>query len=56
MKVKQCEKCEHYKRRVWSQYHEPKNYHPIGFSHAYAYCTKFQKRCLSIKHCKEVQS
>jgi hypothetical protein len=53
MKVKDCEKCEHRQRRVWSQYYEPKDYHAIGMSHAYAYCTKHQKRVRDVKKCDE---
>ena len=51
MKVSKCEKCQHYQRKVWSTYRKPKNYHAIGVSHAYAYCTKHKDRCLKIKHC-----
>ena len=55
MKVKQCERCEKYERRVWSQYYEPRNYHPIGMSHAYGYCKRYKIRCLLVKKCyKEV--
>ena len=49
MKVSVCERCEHYIRKVWSQYYVPNNYHPIGFSHAYAFCKKYNKRCLDVK-------
>ena len=52
MKVKMCEGCQYKERRVWAQYHEPKNYHPIGFSHAYAYCKKYGKRCADVKECR----
>lgn len=56
MKVKECEQCKHYQRRKYSTYHEPKNYHPIGFSHVYAYCVKHKKRCRSVNKCqKEVE-
>lgn len=51
MKVKQCERCEKYERRVWSQYYEPRNYHPIGMSHAYGYCKHHQERCSNVKKC-----
>ena len=34
MKVKNCKGCEHCKRRVWSSYVQPNNYHAIGVSHA----------------------
>lgn len=52
MRVKDCRGCEFCQRRTWSQYHEPKNYHPIGFSHAYAYCTKHRKRVSEVKKCE----
>ena len=52
MRVKDCKNCEHCQRRTWSQYHEPKNYHPIGFTHAYAYCKKHQSRVLEVKKCE----
>lgn len=56
MRVKDCEKCKHYQRRKYSTYHEPKNYHPIGFSHVYAFCVKHKKRCRSVNKCqKEVE-
>lgn len=51
MKVKECEKCKHYKRYVWSQYYQPANYHAIGQSHAYGYCTAYDRRCLQVKRC-----
>ena len=51
MKVRECQKCEHCKRRTWTQYYEPKNFHPIGFTHAYAYCEKHRKRVSAIKSC-----
>lgn len=49
MKVSVCEKCEHYIRKVWSQYYVPNNYHPIGMSHAYAFCKKYNRRCLNVQ-------
>ena len=51
MKVSVCEVCEHYIRKVWSQYYVPNNYHPIGMSHAYAFCRKHNKRCLDVRKC-----
>ena len=53
MKVKDCKGCKHCKRKVWSNYHMPRNYHAIGMSHAYAYCEKHRCRCLQIKKCTE---
>ena len=53
MKVSKCKQCNHYKRRVWAQYYTPANYHPIGFSHAYAFCTKHKCRCLEVKKCED---
>ncbi len=51
MKVKNCKKCPHYRRRVWSSSYKPAFYHTIGVSHAYGYCAKKEKRCLDIKKC-----
>lgn len=51
MKVKDCTKCKYCKRKVWSQYYKPNNYHAIGMSHAYAYCEKHRKRVSEIKQC-----
>ena len=53
MKVKDCRNREHFRRRTWAQYYKPKNYHAIGFSHAYAYCEKFKKRVLEVKKCEK---
>lgn len=51
MKVSLCEKCEHYKRKTWSKSYKPNAYHAIGVTHAYAYCTLHNARCLSVKNC-----
>ena len=51
MKVKSCKGCPYLRRYVWTEYYEPKNYHAVGFSHAYAFCEKYGKRVLSIKMC-----
>lgn len=53
MRVKDCKKCGYYSRKVWSQYYEPMRYHPIGLNHAYAFCTKHQKRCTEVKKCEK---
>lgn len=53
MRVKDCRSCPHCQRRVWSDYYIPKNYHPIGMSHAYAYCDKHRKRVTEVKKCDE---
>ena len=55
MKVSNCQKCKHYRRRVWSSRHQPTNYHAIGMSHAYGYCEKHKTRCLQVKGCKEAE-
>ena len=55
MRIKDCAKCEKCERRVWSDYHVPKNYHPIGMSHAYAWCAKYKKRVSQIKKCERIQ-
>lgn len=52
MKVRICEKCQYYQRKVWSHLYEPSNYHTIGMSHAYGFCQKYKKRCLSVKKCE----
>ena len=44
MKVQDCKNCEYCKRKTWSTYYKPNNYHAIGVSHAYAYCDKYKKR------------
>ena len=53
MRVKDCNGCEHCERRKWIQYYEPKNYHPIGFCHAYEFCKKHKKRVSEVKFCRE---
>lgn len=54
MKVRDCEKCQYYTRKVYSTYHVPVNYHPIGMSHAYGYCKKHDDKCLKVKNCDEM--
>lgn len=54
MKVQDCKNCEYCKRKTWSTYYKPNNYHAIGVSHAYAYCDKYKKRVLEVKKCDEV--
>lgn len=51
MRVKYCRRCPKYRRRVWSSYYRPRNYHPIGMSHAYAWCLYHEKRCREIRNC-----
>lgn len=51
MRVRDCKHCDNCERRTWSSYYEPLNYHPIGFSHAYAYCKKHNKRVSEVKKC-----
>ena len=51
MRVSYCAKCQYYERKTWSNYHIPKNYHPIGISHAYGYCKLYCMRCSEIKPC-----
>ena len=52
MRVRDCVKCDHYRRRVWSSCYKPQRYHAIGVSHAYGYCVKYEKRCLDVKKCE----
>jgi len=54
MRVRDCRKCKKYMRRVWSDYYIPRNYHPIGMSHAYAWCKKHQKRCREVRECEVI--
>lgn len=49
MKVSVCRKCRYFRERRWSQYYEPRNYHPIGMSHKYGYCARWKKRCTEVK-------
>ena len=51
MRVRDCEGCCYCRRKVWVQYYEPKNFHPIGFTHAYAYCEKHKKRVSQVRSC-----
>ena len=53
MKVKACSGCENCERRKWVQYYVPNNFHPIGFTHAYAYCKKQKKRVSEVRKCDE---
>ena len=57
MKVSECEKrkCPYKERRTWQQYYTPSNYHPIGFCHAYAFCTKHKQRVSLVKKCNTQQ-
>ena len=50
MKISNCEKCEYFRHRTWSTYYKPKDYHPIGISHAYGYCKLYENRCGNIKN------
>ena len=49
MKVSGCRRCPYMRERKYSTYHVPKNYHPIGFAHVYAYCEKNKCRCSDVK-------
>ena len=51
MKVKDCRKCPHCKRRTWTSYYRPRGYHAIGMTHAYAYCALYKERVRKIKVC-----
>lgn len=53
MKVSECKGCPMVRRYVWSQRHEPRGYHAIGFSHAYHYCLFRRMRCLDVKKCDQ---
>lgn len=53
MRVKDCERCTYCTRRTWSHYHKCRDYHPIGMTHAYAFCTKHDRRVSEVKKCDE---
>jgi hypothetical protein len=53
MKVKECKGCCFCQRRTWSHEYKPRNFHMIGMTHAYAYCTKHQKRVSEVKRCEK---
>lgn len=55
MKVKECNLCPYFQRKRWVTYHTPNNYHAIGITHAYGYCSKYKRRCLEIKKCYNVE-
>lgn len=50
MRVSDCRKCEFHSERRYSTYYEPRNYHPIGMSHRYAFCELTKKRCSDVKN------
>lgn len=56
MRVSECQKCIYHERRSFSTYHEPKNYHSIGFKHIYAYCEKHKKRCRDVRECEVMEN
>jgi len=49
MRVSDCRKCEFHSERRYSTYYEPRNYHPIGMSHRYAFCELTKRRCSDVK-------
>ena len=54
MRVEECKKCAFYTRRKWTQFYAPVNYHPIGMTHEYGFCTKHNKRCSRVKKCEDI--
>ena len=48
MKVSVCRKCRHFRERRWSHRYEPRDYHPIGMTHVYAYCALRKLRCADV--------
>lgn len=56
MRVKDCRGCRYCERRVWSSSYKPANYHEVGVSHAYRYCTLKKDRCLNVKSCSSFES
>lgn len=51
MRVAICERCEHYARKKWSHAHTGASGRRVGFTHAYGYCKKAEKRCSEVKAC-----
>ena len=51
MRNSDCKKCRYYSRRTWSHYYIPRDYHPIGMTHAYGYCMLHEKRVRDIRKC-----
>ena len=49
MKVSVCEGCAHHIRKTWSHVYSPANYHNIGYTHAYGYCSINNDRCSSVR-------
>ncbi len=51
MKVRDCSKCKFFEQRYWNQKYKPVNYHMVGISHVYGFCSKHKQRVLKIKKC-----
>lgn len=49
MRVKDCDGCPFFQRLTWDQRYQPKNYHAVGFSHAYGWCKLKSKRVANVK-------
>ena len=49
MRVKDCKGCPFFQRLTWDQRYQPKNYHAVGFSHAYGWCKLNSKRVVNVK-------
>ena len=49
--------CRNFRERRWSQYYEPRDYHPIGMTHVYAYCVKgsLTRMVTAIKEAREAR-
>lgn len=51
MKIKDCEKCKWGVRKTWSHPYVPASGRRIGMTHAFMYCTWYEKRCADVKCC-----
>ena len=49
MKVSACRKCKYFKEHQWSQRFKPRNYHAIGMTYTYGYCSYHKKRGSDVK-------
>ena len=48
MKVSECRSCPYHTERRWTTVYKPAHFHAIGVTHVYAYCKKYDKRCLEV--------
>lgn len=53
MIVGDCRHCSAYREKRYSIRRKPNNYHTIGQTYRYGWCTYYNARCLSIKRCEQ---